>query len=900
MAARAVYDLANLYYIRGDYERAESFYQRALKMQEELLGTRHSDVALSLHGLARLHRTQGRYEQAEQLSQRALDILEVDPTEHALSIAMVLNGMALLYTDQGAYTRAEPLLRRALEIWEKALGADHPAVATALNNLAEIYRAQGTYEHAEQFYERAFQVVEAVLGKNRLMADLREALLHHEQGTYSRAEPLYYRALQIWEGALGKNHPNVALVLGNLALLQSEQRAYAPAEPLYRRALQIMEATLGKNHPTVATTLYNLARLYVAQGMYAQAEPLLQRALRIAEGSVGKDHFIMADLLHTFGVISYAQGDLVAALPFLERSLAISEQRLRKEAIYFSEARMASFLGLLRGKEVELYNLLRERPSEVAVRRLALTASLLYKGRSVNTLTDISQSIYRSLGVLDREAFEYLRSLRTQLAVLSLGGTSHLSLTEHEARVRDLEAQCDRLEGYLAHRSARFRTQRHLPNSADVLARVTASLPPDSALIELVTFTSYSHAFTLGPSEGRTPGIPVYVALVLLPEGEIRMVDLGPAAAIDSAVADLRAALTDQTRPYEPVAQKLYQLVMAPIVPLLGSQRRLFISPDGDLNLVPFAVLHDGQHNLLDTYGITYLTSGRDLLSRPQELPPMSNAVVFARPDFNTGGAPSALLASNTDSFSTRSGRLARFYREAAPFLSHASLDPLPGTEQEAKILHQLFPNTRMLLGARATTAALFEVQAPRILHIGTHGFLLESDKVNAPSPPALTTRDWGRGIAESAGRLAAPDEPMLRSGLYAAGNTPVTALELSSLNLWGTQLVVLSACDTGLGQTEVGQGVAGLRRAFIVAGAETVVASLWKIEDAIAPELMQHYYRDLVAGRGRAEALHAAMRAIRAEHPHPYYWAAFIVVGKDGPLRPMPRTASPVTTTSH
>jgi CHAT domain-containing protein len=223
---------------------------------------------------------------------------------------------------------------------------------------------------------------------------------------------------------------------------------------------------------------------------------------------------------------------------------------------------------------------------------------------------------------------------------------------------------------------------------------------------------------------------------------------------------------------------------------------------------------------------------------------------------------------------------------------------PLPGTRQEAEAIQRLLPQAQLFLGPQATKERLLHLPAPGILHLATHGFFLE----DAPAP--TRSRAVGHFGALGEDPLAArPPDPLLRSGLLFAGarapapdaSSPTqpppdsalaTALELAGLNLWGTQLVVLSACDTGRGDVKLGQGVYGLRRAFIVAGAETVVMSLWKVNDETTRTLMEAYYTNLLAGKGRANALREAMRALHATQAHPHYWAPFIALGRDGPLR--------------
>jgi CHAT domain-containing protein len=199
--------------------------------------------------------------------------------------------------------------------------------------------------------------------------------------------------------------------------------------------------------------------------------------------------------------------------------------------------------------------------------------------------------------------------------------------------------------------------------------------------------------------------------------------------------------------------------------------------------------------------------------------------------------------------------------------LSGLYFAPLPGSAAEARTIKALFPDATLLLGDRATKASVEKVKAPSILHIASHGFFLNDD----------------------GGRSSVAQNPLLRSGLALAGGNVaqgdgiLTALEASGLDLWGTKLVTLSACDTGVGEIRNQEGVYGLRRALVLAGAETLVMSLWPVSDYIARDAMVGYYTRLRAGLGRGDALRQAKLAIR-KHParrHPYYWAGFIQSGE-------------------
>lgn len=302
------------------------------------------------------------------------------------------------------------------------------------------------------------------------------------------------------------------------------------------------------------------------------------------------------------------------------------------------------------------------------------------------------------------------------------------------------------------------------------------------------------------------------------------------------------------------------------------------LSPDGSLNLIPFAALVDEKNRyLVETYSFTYLTSGRDLLRLRAGIQNRQPATIIADPDFGSRNAQGQDSPTQTIS--------------GADF-SKIFFSPLPGSEQEARALKEILSGATVLTKARATETAVKQVDSPAILHIATHGFFLEDT-----APPAATkdtrllllqSSNPLRGDA-SAGRV---ENPLLRSGLGLAGanlkrggddDGILTALEAAGLDLWGTKLVVLSACDTGVGEVRNGEGVYGLRRALVLAGSESQVISLWPVSDTGTRDLMIEYYKALQAGQGRSEALRQVQLKMlaRKNRSHPYYWASFIQSGE-------------------
>jgi len=893
---QAVLDRTAAAMAAGRYPEAVAAGEEALKALEAAPGVTPRDLSGVLVWLGEIQWLAGDLARAELLLKRGLAILETELGTSHPEVAAARNKLALVYQAEGLPGRAEPLHQRALSMQQSVLGPDHVDVATSLNNLAILYKGQGLYERARPLYERALAIREKAFGPQHpeVAASLANlATLHEAQGLHARAEELLRRALAIQEKALGAGHPAAAISLGHLSEVYAAQRRYAEAEQLARRALEIRQGALGESHPDTAASLGAVAALLLAQGHAEGAEPFGRRALAIREASLGEGHPDVAASLEQLAQVHLARRRLDDALPLLWRSLALSEARLRREGLDFSEQRLATFLQLLRADEERFYALLRAHPDDARVQRLALAAALLRKGRSVEQTASTSRAVYRSLSPLDRDTYERLRVLRSQLARLSLAGPGSLGPDEYQRQLKDLADRGDALEAKLARRSGRLRALAAFPSPAEIVDRVASALPEGSALVELAAYVDRAPGAGAGE-----PGQLRYLALVLSPGARTGAADLGPAATIDEAVSKLREALASRDAAYRAPARELEALVFEPLRSLLGDARRIFISPDGQLALVPFAALHDGERFLVDGFDFTYLTSGRDLLPGAARVARSRSVMVLADPDFAARPAGPGAPAADARTAAERDYSLpwSRTSTLRADLAGQAWI-PLPGTRREAEALRSLFPSAQVYTGAEATKERLLHAASPGILHVATHGFFLDDTAVPAESRGLAVVGETGGGISSP----SRPVNPLLRSGLVLVGalsaeaagdaakgrldRTLVTALELAGVDLWGTQLVVLSACDTGRGDIRLGQGVYGLRRALVAAGAETVVMSLWKVNDETTQALMERYYRNLVAGQGRTAALRAAMQALRAMQPHPYFWAPFISSGNDAPL---------------
>ena len=876
--AQSINNLALLYANQGFYSQAEPLYQRALAIWEKALGAEHPDTAISLSNLAGLYRTQGFYIRAESLHQRALSIRKKALGSDHPDTAQSLNGLALLYQEQGLYSKADPLHQLAISILEKALGPEHPDTATSLNNLAALYETQGLYSKAEPLHQRALAIWEKALGAEHpdTATSLNNlALLYQRQGLFSKAEPFYQRALNIREKALGANHVDIAQSLNNLSLLYQDQGLYSKAEPLSERALVIDEKTLGPDHPDTAIILNNLAGLYLTQGLYSKAEPLHQRALAINEKALGPDHPDTATSLNNLALLYENQGLYSKAEPLMRRGLTTENTLIQREAPFLPRSDRQAFVGSL-GVANEIAFSYAGRGSSGA--NLALFSRLNRQG----LLEEIEkrQAQLASLPGAQKQIAQELRALTQQLSSLSLSPEQRQSL---KFRQEELERQLYRLLPELK------------PRIVDV-EQVASALPAGSALVE---FQRYRPLDGKKKPDNRWEEAR-YLALVLKHDGSIAAIDLGPAAPIEERIKEALAASEQKLGDAQQLWAQVGDQILDPLASALSGVQTLFISPDGELNRIPFAALPaPGRTSLLtETLQLRLITTGRELLdlAKPSSKG-KSGALVVANPAYDKFANRGSNRRSTATTASVSDSAFAEASQQRSADLQSLRWAPLPGTAKEGQSIATL-TKARLLSGEQATAAAVQGTPAPRVLHIASHAFYL----ADQAKPAAGKTSGAGAiGVAALQG-----ESPLLRSGIALAGanqsssNTSsrsdtaddgyLTALEVTQLDWKGTELVVISACESGKGDIQAGEGVYGLKRAIAVAGARSSLLSLWKVDDRATAAFMESFYNKLKTGTGRADALAATQKEFRdhaiAGWRHPYVWAAFQLSGDWGPMQ--------------
>lgn len=903
----------------------------ALAIVERKLAPLDPRVATTLAELGAWYTMEGRFDEADAIFNRSLSLTSKRLGSTQSELATIMNLQAELYEAEGQYALAEPLFHRSLELREKALGPDHPDVAQSLNNLASFYVAQGNYGEAEELFQRSIAIREKNNPEGwevaQSLANL--ATVYQREGNDEEAERITKLALIKREKAQGAEHPDVATSLAILATIYEEEGKFGDAELLYKRSQAIREKALGPDHIIVARGQFHQAILLTEEDKFSEAEPLLKSSLTISEKSLGSDHPDVAAIWRGFGFLNQSRGRYAEAESFYARALAIEQKSLGPDnpELATTEIGMASSsyaagdaksADLQAGHSMRILHEQFDRvfPYMAEAQRLIFlsTASRLFAwyysfcvqygktdpaliGKMYNVLLWHKGFVGRSIAAdrakisntNDREALALLEKLtakRSQLAAMILA--TPVDPVTWKQNVDQVALETDKIEKELVASSRRFAGDTNLAYAT--WQDVQASLKPGEAAVELLRFRFHD-------GKHWTNNVN-YVALVVTPETKIAplLVNLGDAKDIEGP-----PLVSYQDEIFENPAsanaeEGLFRSFWLPIEAALGPSRKVFLSPDGILNLVSLSVIPIGNgRRLLDEYDVRVVSSTKDLL-RDTPVHVARSAVLLGDPQFDPVESDQRAAVQQEPRRSVEHDPVLAGVGPASlrsrQFRGGIDLPPLPATKTEIETISSLLQRNNWqveaLMGSLATKTAVEHVIGPTVLHLATHAYFL---------------KDQGSTLrGDSLQMPAGFEDPMIRSGLFFAGasrtlraKTPskdvddgvLTAFEATDLNLQGTELVVLSACDTGLGKVEYGEGVFGLRRAFQEAGAQAVLMSLWAVPDRETQELMTIFYTKWLAGEDKQQAFHDAQQELRARvkvrygADKPFYWGGFVLVGR-------------------
>ncbi|MFH1051794.1 MAG: CHAT domain-containing tetratricopeptide repeat protein [bacterium] len=899
-------NLGLIYYFMGDYYSSELVIKEAKREHEEMGTMNDSAYAFTINNLALVYEITGKFSLAEPLYTRALELIR---NRSGFAFAETVHNLAALYRRMGKYIKAETFYKMSLELNTKIKGEKHPDIASGYNNLGDLYKLMGRYDEAETIYNKAINLREDIFGKEhpdyaKSLSNL--ALLYFSMGRFEQAESLFLDAMDIQLKKKGKEHPEFIATQNNLALLYDAMGNLNEADTLFTKSLELYKKKFGEENPFYATTLDNLAKLYKKMGFYDKAEGMFLKAKEIRKNITGEMHpnyartiFNLAELYGQIGNYDESEKLLMEALKIRKETLGTEHpdyaktlsgvallykkmMRLHEAEPYFLEAitkylnQVKRFFPYLSEKEKLQY----WTSVKSSFEDFTNFAALYYKEKP-----EISSKVYDNClvtkGLILSSTKKILSKIRESKnpKVITLlehwtGAKNHwLWLIQNPTEAKRLGIDADsvaneanELEKQLSSISEDFKKAY---STKDLTWQdVKRVLKPGEAAVEIIRFnlnnqkampdeqdTIYYAALIVSSKTNNEP------KMVLLTNGDelenkyirlygnlVKILRIQPT----KLSSDLEEELLKKDQ------EELFIQYWLEIQKELSGIKTVFLSVDGIYNSINLLTLRNPQTNkyLIDEVDIRRLTNSKDLVEyRTTKKKVIGNtAELFGDPKYN-------------------------FNPE-----QEQKIPALPGTREEIEAIANEMKEKKWkfntYLDNRALEIKVKEVKSPKILHIATHGYFA----------PDVETSGAVLGVE---GGIAI-ENPLLRSMLFFAGvenskddssvttcDGKLTAYEAMDLNLDNTEVVVMSACETGLGEVKNGEGVYGLQRAFQVAGARSLIMSLWTVSDEATQVLMTTFYIKLLNGMDKRRAFRETQLDLKTVYPEFYYWGAFVMVGE-------------------
>jgi CHAT domain-containing protein/Tfp pilus assembly protein PilF len=853
---------------------AEPLHLQSLEIRKSIFGEKSSEYLISLNNLANCYLFQGKYNYAEPLFLNVLNIRKENLGENNLDYALSLNNLAVLYVNQGKYSQAEPLYKKALEIRKEVLGQKHPDYATSLNNLANLFDKQGKYSKAEPLYKEALEIRKEVLGKKH--SDYADSLnnlagLYQEQGKYLQAEPLYKQALEIRKEVLGEKHPDYATSLELLGGLYRDQKKYYEAEPYALKALQIKKESLGEKHPDYLISLFDLGLLYELQDKHIQSEPLFLKTLTLRKEILGDNHpdyisnlFVLA---HLYRIMELNYKSSI----YYELFINANKKRILEDIYGLSEKELMNFVDFNKSMLFSPISFLKDFPSiyptintscfesELLIKNLALRNQQLIKKVIQNNTNKILLNKYQQY-IFNKRQISKIQELPLDLRPANLSKIK----TETEILEIDLMKESIQFSEYKKIISLNFNNLKE-------------ELKNDEAIVYSVSFNYYKkstdYAVFIIKRDFKAPKF-----IPLFEEKQLEFLLARNKSQQDSTRID---------KQYQDKA--ISDLFFKPLEKELKDISTVYLSASGLGHQIDFAALPINNNQTLgEKYKLHVLNVPTELIGYKEFRLEKNNKpelLLYGGINYGKSGAKEKLensVANLSEDFLNNKNR---------SFIK--GFDYLEGTNKEVNQIKQKATEngfiTTLLNESVATEESIKALDGrttPYVLHLATHGFFFADSQ----------QKELSKNIMDFEGKAKVyktADDPMMRSGLVFAGvnnfwsktneNNSIedgilTASEISNLDLSACQLVVLSACETGLGEVKGSEGVFGLQRAFKMAGVKNIIMSLWKVPDAQTAELFDVFYSECFAGKTIHEAFQSAQSQMKAKYS-PYYWAGFVLL---------------------
>lgn len=821
---------------------AEQAFKRSIDLYKKS-NAAGAETANAISNLGLLYQTIGRFSMAEQYTDNALGI-RTSIDQNSTATATSLNNKAVLYKELGRYNEAEVLINKALQVNETTAGKTSLPYAITLNNKAMLLQTIGRIEDAEQLMKEVITIAKEKLKEksgNYVKLTINLALLYRESNRYSESEQLYLNALSIYERRLGKNHPDYAHLKQGLASLYLFMGKNKEVEQLLNEAADIYKKRFGEKHPAYAATLCELGSFYRRENRLTEAEQLIQKGNSIQKEILGESHPDYVSSTENLAITYWLEGKITEAITPYITAVNSTIDYINRYFAPMSENEKLKFWDKNRSRFERFNSFAVAAPGQTALTEAMYNNQLRTKAILLNATSKVRSNILNSGDSTLRN--KYIQWLDYKENLAQLYNMSKAELSEQKINVDSIENISNTLEKELSTASASFKDgYAEKQVTWNTLAKELSS---DEALVDIVAFKKFDnhqndstyYVALIATGDNKVPG------LVILKNGN----DLN-----NIYLKQYRKAIKNNKRD-----EVSFTNFWKAIDKAIGSKKNIYVSPDGVYNQINLNTLLDpvtGKY-LIDFRSITLLTNSKDL-DKIKNNPGANNektASLFGFPAYGSGD----------------------------------KLPELPGTKVEIESINSILKangySTTIYEAENATEENVKNSKAS-ILHFATHGYFLPD--------AATSSENKVFGIDASKAKI----NPLLRSGILLTGaekvlndsnkvntspnNGVLTAYETMNLNLENTDMVVLSACETGLGDVKVGEGIYGLQRAFQIAGARSVIMSLWQVNDEATQELMTGFYKNYCLLHNKQAAFTKAQLQLKTKYSTPFYWGAFVLTG--------------------
>lgn len=866
----------------NEYNKALPLFLEAIENTKNSLGVNHSDYGSRLNNLASLYKDMGLYDKAIPLTLEAITNTEKTLGKESSSYSTRISSLAIIYDLMGVYDKALPLFQEALEISRKTFGTSHSDYGISLNNLASVYESVGQYEKATPLALEALNVIEHTLGKEH---SLYGTCLSNIGGLYANAKeydkalPLYIDALENIEKNKGKTHSDYGAKLNNLAFLYKSMEQYDKALPLYLESLENAKTTLGTAHSSYGNRLNNIATLYKNMGKYSKALPLYKNALINAEKTLGKQHQLYGNALFNLALLYPNTEQFNKALVYQKEFDKYILNQIKQNFSHQNEKGKEAFIknkvrtGL---NHYSNFNYLTNNSYKEVI-PLATNNLLTSKGLLLNA----SKNILKQLESLDiKDIDDKLADFRPKKDFINK--QLQLSIAKRVENFAKKQEELERLE-----RELTSIYNKHFGETIDYVKDwKKTNLKSNELAIEFTHFKLYDKKWT---------DSIMYVAYLYKKGWEFpKVINLFEEQQLKqyftshsnpNQLYKTRGAIGSSSKAKTIVVDSIYKLVWQPLEKYINTSTKIYYSPDGLLHKIPFAALPNKDNKLVgEMYDMQQMGNTATIRKNTKQ-PNLKDVLLIGGVNYEYKEDITKQKQEEKTTRILQNEQLLRNIKNRS--VSASGFAYLPGTKEEITTINSLLPYSKRLAGKEATETAFKALsgQSPSVIHIATHGFFF----------PKLDGEQKENSALEQEKSYIHADNPLLRSGLLLAnanyawehGDNPyekddgiLTALEISNLDLKNTDIVILSACETGLGDIEGSEGVYGLQRAFKMAGVKTIIMSLWEVPDAETAEFMNFFYAKWKKSNNAKNAFKLAQKQMMQKYrDQPEKWAAFVMV---------------------